>query len=57
MNSDIVIKTKWTGDPAEQEELLKHEWLVTNGLGGYASRNDLGRTHPPFPQPFNRFAF
>ena len=37
MNSDIVIKTKWTGDPAEQEELLKHEWLVTNGLGGYAS--------------------
>jgi predicted glycogen debranching enzyme len=37
MNSDIVIKTKWTGNPAEQEELLKREWLVTNGLGGYAS--------------------
>ncbi len=37
MNSDIVIKTKWTGNPAEQEELLNREWLVTNGLGGYAS--------------------
>ena len=37
MNSDIVIKTKWTGNPAEQEELLHREWLVTNGLGGYAS--------------------
>ncbi len=37
MNSDIVINTKWTGNPAEQEELLTREWLVTNGLGGYAS--------------------
>lgn len=37
MNSDIVIRTNWTGDSAEQEELLKREWLVTNGLGGYAS--------------------
>jgi predicted glycogen debranching enzyme len=37
MNSDIVIKTKWSGDAAEQEELLQREWLVTNGLGGYAS--------------------
>ena len=37
MNSDLVIRTKWTGDPAEQEALIKHEWLVTNGLGSYAS--------------------
>jgi predicted glycogen debranching enzyme len=37
MNSDIVIRTKWNGDPSEQEALLKHEWLVTNGLGSYAS--------------------
>ncbi|MDO9268686.1 MAG: amylo-alpha-1,6-glucosidase [Methylobacter sp.] len=37
MNSDLVIRTHWTGDPAEQESLLKHEWLVTNGLGSYAS--------------------
>lgn len=37
MKSDIVIRTNWTGDPDEQEALLKHEWLVTNGLGSYAS--------------------
>lgn len=37
MNSDLVIRTRWTGDPAEQDALLKHEWLVTNGLGSYAS--------------------
>ncbi|MGR9087403.1 MAG: glycogen debranching enzyme N-terminal domain-containing protein [Gammaproteobacteria bacterium] len=37
MNSDMVIRTHWTGDLAEQEALLTREWLVTNGLGGYAS--------------------
>jgi len=37
MNSNIVIGTNWSGDLAEQEELLTREWLVTNGLGGYAS--------------------
>ncbi|MEI7996411.1 MAG: glycogen debranching enzyme N-terminal domain-containing protein, partial [Methylococcaceae bacterium] len=37
MTGDIVIRTNWTGDLAEQEELLNREWLVTNGLGGYAS--------------------
>lgn len=37
MNSDMVVRTHWTGNLAEQEELLKREWIVTNGLGGYAS--------------------
>ena len=37
MNNDNVIRTQWTGAPAEQEAFLTHEWLVTNGLGGYAS--------------------
>lgn len=37
MNSPLVIPLNWTGDPDEQESLLKHEWLVANGLGGYAS--------------------
>jgi predicted glycogen debranching enzyme len=37
MNNDIVIRTKWTGDPSEQEALIKNEWLVTNGLGSYAT--------------------
>jgi predicted glycogen debranching enzyme len=37
MNNDIVIRTQWTGDPTEQETLIKNEWLVTNGLGSYAT--------------------
>jgi len=37
MNNDIVIRTQWTGDPNEQEALIKNEWLVTNGLGSYAT--------------------
>lgn len=37
MNTDIFIKTKWTGDPIEEATLLEREWLVTNGLEGYAS--------------------
>jgi predicted glycogen debranching enzyme len=37
MNDDPLIRTKWTGDPAEETSLLEREWLVTNGLGGYAS--------------------
>lgn len=37
MNNDIVIRTQWTGDPSEQETLIKNEWLVTNGLGSYAT--------------------
>src|ERR1700722_7933298 len=36
--SDVVRRLSWP-DPSKTapEELLKHEWLVTNGLGGYAS--------------------
>src|SRR5438445_2912119 len=36
--NDLVRKMPWPGeDPAESEPLLTREWLVTNGLGGYAS--------------------
>src|SRR5437016_1157993 len=35
---DGSVRLPWTMDPATKRELLvKHEWLVTNGLGGYAS--------------------
>src|SRR5436190_3385125 len=35
---DWSVRLPWTMDPATKSELLvKHEWLVTNGLGGYAS--------------------
>ncbi len=36
--SDLVRKMPWPGaDATEREPLLTREWLVTNGLGGYAS--------------------
>src|SRR6476619_3571684 len=35
---DLVLRIPWPGVHAEQSEaLLTREWLVTNGLGGYAS--------------------
>ncbi|SNB46864.1 amylo-alpha-1,6-glucosidase [Geobacter sp. DSM 9736] len=35
---DIVRTMPWTGrNPTRNELLLKREWLVTNGLGGYAA--------------------
>src|SRR5438093_4055254 len=35
---DWVLRVPWPGVHAEQSEaLLTREWLVTNGLGGYAS--------------------
>src|SRR5262249_15530571 len=35
---EIVRKFEWKGShDAAPEELLEREWLVTNGLGGYAS--------------------
>src|SRR6516165_9680747 len=34
---DLVRKVPWPGEDPESEPLLSREWLVTNGLGGYAS--------------------
>jgi predicted glycogen debranching enzyme len=35
---DWVLRIPWSGDmPNKAESLLSREWLVTNGLGGYAS--------------------
>src|SRR4030095_11127737 len=35
---DVVRRMSWSGaNTAEAELLLRREWLVTNGLGGYAS--------------------
>src|SRR5688500_10050109 len=56
------IQTGWKrGDPLE--ELLEREWLVTNGLGGYASgtiggactRRFHGKLIASLPSPFGRF--
>ncbi len=39
----LVLKMAWPeGANPEDEQLLTHEWLVTNGLGGYASSTVLG---------------
>jgi predicted glycogen debranching enzyme len=36
--SDLIRKMPWPGeDTAEPDPLITREWLVTNGLGGYAS--------------------
>jgi predicted glycogen debranching enzyme len=35
--SEVVRRLEWTGATADPESLLSREWLVTNGLGGYAS--------------------
>lgn len=64
MNNDLVIRTQWTGDPSEQEALIKHEWLVTNGLGSYATGTLSGvptrRFHSfltvAHPDPLGRYA-
>jgi predicted glycogen debranching enzyme len=34
---DLVRRLPWNASEVEDLELLKPEWLVTNGLGGYAS--------------------
>ncbi|MGH7224552.1 MAG: glycogen debranching enzyme N-terminal domain-containing protein, partial [Gemmataceae bacterium] len=34
--------SRWTGDVRDAEQLIQREWLVTNGLGGYASGTVVG---------------
>src|SRR5437588_4079578 len=35
---DWILRIPWSGTTANKADvLLSHEWLVTNGLGGYAS--------------------
>ena len=61
--SDLIRKMAWPGeDPSESELLLTREWLVTNGLGGYASgtvsgvitRGFHGYLIAALPAPFGR---
>ena len=35
---DLTRTLRWnTDEPSVSDELLSHEWLVTNGIGGYAA--------------------
>jgi len=41
--AEAILKTlPWERNPESPEQLLTHEWLVTNGLGGYASGSIAG---------------
>jgi predicted glycogen debranching enzyme len=35
--NDLIRHFRWMGDAKDVEQLILREWLVTNGLGGYAS--------------------
>src|SRR5579862_1348838 len=35
--AELIRKLTWTGNGERESQLLSREWLVTNGLGGYAS--------------------
>src|SRR2546421_11012828 len=37
MMDELIRHMPWVRSQSEREELLTREWLVTNGLGGYAS--------------------
>src|SRR5688500_4570324 len=59
---ELVRHMPWARSEAEREALLTREWLVTNGLGGYASGTVSGvstrRYHglliAALPAPFGR---
>ena len=61
--SDLVRKMPWPASATEADPLLTREWLVTNGLGGYASGTVAGvvtrRYHglliAALPAPLGRF--
>ncbi|SDB49227.1 glycogen debranching enzyme, putative [Desulfonatronum thiosulfatophilum] len=37
MNADPLLRIPWAHDLHEEDGLLTREWLITNGIGGYAS--------------------
>ena len=59
---EVVRRYPWPGEGAGWADLLTREWLVTNGLGGYASGTVCGvptrRFHgllvASLPAPFGR---
>ncbi len=60
--TDLLRRVPWTQGPKQREALITREWLVTNGLGGYASGTVAGmitrRYHglliAALPSPFGR---
>lgn len=63
MTNDLVRRMAWPGSAAaEKEEIVSREWIVTNGLGGYASgtvsgvitRRFHGMLVAALPSPYGR---
>ena len=62
--SELVRRIEWPGK-ASVEQILDREWIVTNGLGGYASGTVAGvitrRFHgvliAALPSPFGRWMY
>ncbi len=60
--ADIIVRMPWPGKDSSREAGLNCEWLVTNGLGGYASgtlsgvitRRYHGYLVAALPAPFGR---
>ena len=54
----LLRRMPWPGAAAaaEQDRLLTREWLVTNGLGGYASGTVSGVDDTPIPRAPRRGA-
>src|SRR5918995_6144847 len=61
--NELVRHMPWARSESEREALLSREWLVTNGLGGYASGTVAGvatrRYHglliAALPNPLGRY--
>jgi predicted glycogen debranching enzyme len=40
--NELIRTLRWKGETKDAEQLIRREWLVTNGLGGYASSTVAG---------------
>ena len=54
--TDLIRRIPWPGrdDPEPASACSTREWLVTNGLGGYASGTVSGAADAPLPRPADR---
>ncbi len=52
----LVRVVRWEPTDEGRHSLVAKEWLVTNGLGGYASGTRLGRVDAPLPRVSRRRA-
>ncbi len=56
LGTDLIRPLQWEPTDEGRQSLVWKEWLVTNGLGGYASGTVVGRHDAPLPRPADRRA-